>query len=268
MSVRVLAMLSAVLGATAVVGCGARTTLDQDDYLAAGGALIPGGGSASGGSAVGGSSPRGGTGGSGNEAGTATAGSAPVGGTGGLAGAAGKGGVGGDGGGDGRGQIKAACETFCGPYSTACPMDAGTVSECTWSCMSDFGEGPRHCREITIDALNCLGTYFDPSLGCDQALLTAVDACFDLVQEAQDCNEFEEPQPPPPPCGASGFVGEYECSTTLMCEDGSYYVDCYALGDNESECNCSDPYGGSGFVAEVPVSYACDYAIELCGYPY
>jgi hypothetical protein len=184
-------------------------------------------------------------------------------------GAVGGSGVGGSDPGTGRGQIKQACESFCGPYSMACPGEAGSFEECTWSCLDDFGDAPRECRDLTLEALNCLGANFSPSLGCDQALLVAVDACFDLVDQAQDCNEGGPEPQPQPPCSSSGSVMATSCTATLTCGEQYYFASCSYAGENQSSCECKDYLGGgAGFSVEVSISSACDYALAFCGYPY
>ncbi|HVJ15128.1 MAG TPA: hypothetical protein VM686_06790 [Polyangiaceae bacterium] len=279
MSLRGFTSWAAGLSTLAALGCmGARTTLDQEDFLGTG-ETAGTDGKSKGGSSAGG---RGGQS-SGGEAGIATGGGVQ-GGTTGVAGAAGIGGVaggvggggvggvagaGGKGGGSGR-RIEAACEQFCGPYSMACPADAGTPENCTWNCVDQFGGGPRECRDTTLEALDCLNIYFNPDLGCDQALSGALQACFEIVQQAQSCVDGGEPPPPPPPsCPGSFYTGTVDCQATLMCPEAYYYAYCSAIGGGQIACDCTDDFGGAtSFVSDVPIDAACGYALELCGYPY
>ncbi len=259
---------AALLSTLVPLGCfGARTTLDQEDYLE-GGQVSGSSGNTSGGSAAGGQGAAPAMGGS---AGVVTGGSGPggatgVGGTGiaaaggtiGVGGVAGKGGTGGD----VSSEMKAACEAFCGPYSAACPQEAGNVGQCTLTCLTDFSEGRRRCREATIAALNCLAPNLDPNLGCNDALVNGLNACFDLVQVAQDCNEMALA------CPGSFANSDVDCSSTLMCPEGYYNIYCYRVDQTQTSCNCTSDIGNNtSFITDVPVQSACTYATELCGFP-
>jgi hypothetical protein len=258
---------AALLSTLVPLGCfGARTTLDQEDYLQDG-EVSGSSGTTSGGSAAGGQGATAGgagvvTGGSdpGGMTGVGGTGIAGAGGTvsvGGVAGVAGMGGKGGT-----SSEMKAACEAFCGPYSAACPDEAGTPGECTLTCLTDFSEGRRKCRDYTIAALNCLAPNLDPSLGCDEALVNGLNACFDIVQVAQECNEMAAA------CPGSFANSDVDCSSTLMCPEGYYNIYCYRVDQTQTSCNCTSDIGNNtSFITDVPVQSACTYATELCGFP-
>lgn len=197
--------------AALAVGCGARTTLDDELFSAGSGGSsgdAGSGGSSSGSSSTGGSPGTGavpGTGASPGTGGLPGTGGQSAGGFAGVGGAAGGvstggtgtagmgavGGVGGSfGGSPGKGDLISACESLCYPYTEVCPnQDYASPEECTIDCASGF-VGTGTCRKVAVEALDCLGSNIDVGLPCETALLFAVGSCAELVAALNECGSF------------------------------------------------------------------------------
>ncbi len=249
-----------------LIGCGARTTIDQSEYYDDAG-FGAGNVSGSGAAGNGGVSAAGGSGSGGISTGGASAGgTSSVGGTGGTSsgGVAGSGGVGGD---PMPGRLKAACENFCNPYVAVCPQEYDSANSCALECLGNLADATKPCRRATADALECVAASLNTSLSCEQATLTAYDRCLDQIAATEKCNEMEPP-PPPDGCAAMESGSPESCSLTISCSNQSYYVGCYYMTEGESYCECSSNSTGTGFNAEISIEKACAYAAQFCGFPY
>ncbi len=261
-----------------MIGCGARTTIDQSDYDEAGWGASGGvaGTGANGSGATGSGATGSGATGSGatstggvSNGGASTGGSISTGGSVSVGGGttAGSGGVAG---GDGMpGPLKEACQNFCAPYVAVCPGEYTSAEQCALECRANLVDSSKPCKRASADALDCLGASIVTSLSCDQAILAAYNACADLIAATDKCDDGSQPPPDPGPgCSGTESSSPEICSLTVTCGSQTYSTNCYYVSDQSSYCECKGPSSGSGFEADISLDQACTYAAQYCGFPY
>jgi hypothetical protein len=128
-----------------------------------------------------------------------------------------------------------------------------------------LNDTPVACRELTADALDCLGAYLTSDTTCEEALTKATFYCQDELLAIDACNDVPRPDPPLD-CTGTATTSPESCTVSLTCSNGSYDVACKRIDPQQSFCSCSSDSSSSTLTVYGTSDDACSEALTRCGY--
>ncbi len=201
-------------------------------------------------------------------------------------GSAGKGGNANQGKG-GASAVAASCKDYCSTFAKLCPEEQ-TEKTCRTSCDSELNEAGGRCRDLGLNAINCIRPQLqETGARCEYALEAAAAVCAPAIQAFENCKDrasppdapvpgpMPNPQPPkplPPPqrsdCQGSGSASPTFCDQQWACEDGFVYAAFCENLNGAATCLCLQGGDVARQVGAGPFSAStCQLAAAICGFP-
>jgi hypothetical protein len=130
-----------------------------------------------------------------------------------------------------------------------------------------LNDTPVACRELTAEALDCLGANLAADATCEEALTKATFYCQDELVAIDSCNDVPRPDPPLDCSGTATTLPE-SCTVNLTCSNGNYYVGCKQVDPQQSFCSCSSDSSSTTLTVYGAAGDACGEALTRCGYAF
>ena len=164
------------------------------------------------------------------------------------------------------------CQQYCPGYGTQCKQRL-EGQECLATCQGELNGYGTSCQTLGINALRCLTPFFSASGGdCSAAVNRALAQCGMIVSAFDSCKKgFSGSSAPSKPvnpfatCPRSGGGDNTTCVETFTCNPGNYLTFCsLSPASMLFDCGCVSPNGQMASVLLPPSGDVCLDATAFC----
>ena len=164
------------------------------------------------------------------------------------------------------------CQQYCPGYGSQCKKRL-EGQDCLTTCQGELNGFGTSCQTLGINALRCLTPFFSANGGdCNAAVNRALAQCGMIVSAFDSCKKTVAGSPTTTKpgnnfssCKRSGGGDQTSCKESFYCGDGDYVTFCqFSASSMLLDCGCVNPRGqmATGFLP--PAGDICLDATALC----